>query len=92
MTERGFTPDGRTLVTAGDDGDAIVLGRRAGRRRPRRSRATPTGAALQITGDGRTLYTAASTARSSIWDLAGTRRLGRPFDAGAPNRGRARSR
>ena len=39
----------------------------------------------QITRDGRTLYTAGPGAAVFIWDLAGTRRLGRPFSTGAPS-------
>ena len=37
----------------------------------------------RLTRDGRTLYTPALTARVFVWDLVGTRRLGRPFKAGA---------
>ena len=39
----------------------------------------------QITRDGRTLYTAGPGAAVFIWDLVGTRRLGRPFTTGAPS-------
>jgi WD40 repeat protein len=35
---------------------------------------------LAISRDGRTLHTAALDGNVLIWDLAGTRRLGRPFD------------
>jgi WD40 repeat protein len=46
-------------------------------------------AALQLTRDGRTLFTAGLDGSILIWDLAGTRRLGRPLDAGGSTRARA---
>ena len=51
---------------------------------------TLAGHAGQITGlaisrDGQTLYSAALDGKVLIWDLAGTRRLGRPFDLGPGN-------
>ena len=56
-----------SLVTPSDDGDGDPVGRPRGARRPRRLQGHANGiTALQIAGDGRTLYTAgASTARSS---------------------------
>ena len=39
---------------------------------------------LQIAADGRTLYSAGDDERALVWDLAGDRRLIRPFDAGPP--------
>ena len=35
----------------------------------------------RVTRDGRTLYTAGLDGRVFVWDLVGTRRLGRPFKA-----------
>jgi WD40 repeat protein len=75
-----FSADGRTAVTAGEDKRVIVWNvERAA------ARETLEGHAGQITGlaisrDGRTLHTAALDGNVLIWDLAGTRRLGRPFD------------
>ena len=39
---------------------------------------------LDVSSDGRTLYSAALDARAIVWDLSGDRRLDRPFDAGVP--------
>ena len=78
-----FSPDGRQAITAAEDGAHDRLGRRARRARARRSRATPgkiTG--LALTGDGSTLYSSGLDGRILIWDLAGDRRLGRPFAVG----------
>ena len=59
----------------------------SGRRDPGRS---PIGiAALQVSRDGRTLYTAGLDGAILVWDLVGTRRLGRPVEAGGPNRARS---
>ena len=66
---------------------------RAVARLGRRARPTPRAAArarprdvwgLQIAADGRTLYSAGNDERALVWDLAGDRRLIRPFDAGPP--------
>jgi WD40 repeat protein/DNA-binding SARP family transcriptional activator len=74
-----FTPDGRTLVTAGDDAKVIVrqvagsdvvetFSGHAGRI-----------AGLAVASDGRTVYSASLDGTVIAWDLAGSRRLGRPF-------------
>ena len=39
---------------------------------------------LDISADGRTAYSAGDDERAFVWDLAGDRRLVRPFDAGPP--------
>ena len=77
-----FSADGRTAVTAGEDKRVIVWN-------VERAAAAETlaGHAGQITGlaisrDGRTLHTAGLDGNVLIWDLAGRRRLGRPFDTG----------
>ena len=91
VVRAAFSADGRTAVTAGEDSRAIVWN-------VRRAAAAETlaGHAGQITGlaisrDGRTLYTAALDGKVVIWDLAGDRRLGRPFAIG-PARSERRSR
>ena len=86
VTGARFTPDGRSLVTSSDDGDAIVWDVGAGAATETLSGHANGIAALQVTGDSRTLYTAGLDGSILVWDLAGTRRLGRPVDAGGPNR------
>jgi WD40 repeat protein len=84
-----FAPDSRTLVTSGADGRAIVwdaahatlVERLAGHAGPVSQTA--------IAPDGRTAFSASDDGSVIAWDLRGTRRLGRPFDAGAGNPGRA---
>jgi WD40 repeat protein/DNA-binding SARP family transcriptional activator len=76
-----FTPDGRTLVTSDDTGKVSAWDVERGR--IREQFAGHTGEpALAVSGDGRTLYSAALDARMIIWDLAGDRRLDRRFPAG----------
>ena len=47
---------------------------------------------LAISHDAETLYSAAQDGTVLIWDLAGDRRLGRPFDVRPPSDGDALSR
>jgi WD40 repeat protein/class 3 adenylate cyclase len=79
-----FSPDSRTLITAGADGrlDAWNV-----------ERATlieafegHAGAVSQVTiaPDGRTAYSTGQDGTVITWDLAGTRRLGRPFTTAPP--------
>jgi WD40 repeat protein len=77
-----FSPDGRTLATVSEDGSVIV-------RNPRTGKVVETleGHRRPVWGavfsrDGRTLYTASDDLSLVIWDVAGDRRLGRPFDTG----------
>ena len=89
VVQAAFSAHGRTAVTAGEDKRVIVWNvERAA------ARETLEGHAGQITGlaisrDGRTLYTAAQDGNVLIWDLAGSRRLGRPFDTGQAGQGEA---
>jgi DNA-binding SARP family transcriptional activator/WD40 repeat protein len=77
-----FTPDSRRLVTGGADAPLIVWD-------VRRATAVETFDALgkvqqlAIAPDGRTAYSAGHDGSVIGWDLAGTRRLGRPFRIGA---------
>ena len=81
-----FSADGRTAVTAGEDGRVIVWD-------VERAAAGETleGHAGQITGlaisrDSSTLYSTALDGKVLVWDLAGARRLGRPFEVGSRQR------
>jgi WD40 repeat protein len=80
-----FTRDGRRVITPGEDGAVIVWNVET-----RTAEETFTGhggpaRALAVSDDGRTLYSAGADGSVFIWDLAGQRRLGRPFDAGGPS-------
>jgi WD40 repeat protein len=77
-----FTPDGRTLVTAGEDGQVLawdVEGGSVAQRFAGHSREVD---GLDLTADGRTLLTASLDGRAILWDLAGDRRLDRRFPVG----------
>ena len=65
VTAARFTPDGRSLVTTSEDGDAILWAVGAGAASETLQGHANGITALQVSGDGRTLYTAGSTARSS---------------------------
>jgi WD40 repeat protein len=80
-----FTGDGKTLVSLGVAGRAVVWDVDDG---TVRERFTAHGegdlSALAMAPDGRTFYSAGNDARMAIWDLAGSRRLDRRFPAGPP--------
>ena len=92
MVEATFSADGAFAITAGEDDRVIVWDVKhaaAGE--------TLEGHAGQITGlaisrDSQTLYTSALDGKVLIWDLAGARRLGRPFDLGTRQPGGATPR
>jgi WD40 repeat protein len=85
VVEATFSADGAVAITAGEDERVIVWDvehAAAGE--------TLEGHAGQVTGlaisrDNSTLYTAALDGKVIIWDLAGTHRLGRPFQTGPDN-------
>jgi WD40 repeat protein len=89
VTAARFTPDGRSVVTASDDGDAIRWDVRAAAPAETFSGHASGVTALQLSDDGRTLYTAGLDGAVIVWDLTGTHRLGRPLEAGGPNRAQA---
>jgi len=77
-----FTPDGRSIVTTGDDANVIVWS--AATAAPVE---TLTGhasriAGLAISADGRTIYTSALDGVIFGWDIGGSRRFGSPFTIG----------
>jgi WD40 repeat protein len=91
VVRAAVSADGRTAVTAGADNRVIVWN-------VERAAAADTlaGNAAQITGlaisrGAQTLYTAALDGKVLIWDLAGNRRLGRPFDIEPANQPGSRS-
>jgi WD40 repeat protein len=86
-----FRADGRRAVTAGADDRVIVwhVARAAPADTLEGQTDNLTGVA--ISPDGRTLYTSALAGRVALWDLAGDRRLGRPFDIGRAPRNRSGS-
>ena len=78
-----FTPDGRSVVTTGNDSHALIWDVRSAAVRE----SLFAGADQQIRGpalsaDGTTLYTTDRTREVILWDLIGARGLARPFDAG----------
>ena len=78
-----FTPDGRTLVTTGSDGQVLAWDVERGtvaQRFAGHSRGAIDG--LDLTRDGRTLITGSVDRRAFLWDLAGDRRLDRRFVVG----------
>jgi DNA-binding SARP family transcriptional activator/WD40 repeat protein len=84
-----FSPDGRTLSTWADDGSVSLWDVDTGARaRPAPGAVDPTetfegfvpaGGSQVFSPDARTLYTAFSDSSVWIWDVAGDRRLIRPF-------------
>jgi WD40 repeat protein len=86
VTAARFTPNGRSLVTTSDDGDAILWDVRSGNAVETLHGHANGIATLQISPDGRTLFTAGLDGAIFIWDLSGAQRLGRPIEAGGPNR------
>ena len=84
-TRRGFTPNGRTLVTAGEDGDVILWDVRQAAAAETLSGHARSAFSPQIADHGKTLYTASLDGTVLIWDLVGRRRLGQRFAAGAGN-------
>jgi WD40 repeat protein len=78
-----FTPDGRSVVTTGNDSQALIWDVRSATVRD----SFFAGTDQQIRGpalsaDGTTLYTTDRTREVILWDLLGARGLARPFDAG----------
>jgi class 3 adenylate cyclase/WD40 repeat protein len=77
-----FTPDGRRLVTGGDDGAVIVWD--ATTAAPVETLTGHSGRVVgqAISADGKTVYASGLDGAIFQWDLAGSRRFGRPFNLG----------
>jgi len=81
----GFSPDGETIVSTGDDAQVLVWHVLSGELRQ-----TLTGHTGRVIGptfspDGATVYTAGLDGAAITWDLDGSRQLGRPFRASTGN-------
>ena len=81
-TPKAFSPDGRTLSTAEDDGSVILWDVEKGVPTETLEGHTGVTETHAFSPDGRTLYTAGNDGRVIVWDVAGDRRLGRPFPRG----------
>lgn len=80
VTAIAFSPDGRTLVTAGRDGRLIVWDvRTASAVESLETGAAGTIEGVALTPDGRTAYTAGRDGTVLMWDLQGSRRFERPL-------------
>ena len=77
-----FSPDGRTLSTAEDDGSVILWDVEEGVPIETLEGHAAVADGHAFSPDGRTLYTAGDDGRVIVWDVAGDRRLGRPFPTG----------
>ena len=79
----GFAPDGKSLVTLGDDRDVIVWDVDSYRVRERLHGHSGRVFGPAFTSDSKTLFTASLDSTIFAWDLAGDRRLGRAFSVGS---------
>jgi DNA-binding SARP family transcriptional activator/WD40 repeat protein len=77
-----FSPDGRTLSTSEDNGDVILRDARTGDAIEALAGHGDEVWSHAFSPDGHTLYTASEDGSAIAWDVAGDRRLGRPFSAG----------
>ena len=95
--DMAFTPDGRRLVTAGDDGRAVVWDVAMAAVSEDLAAHLGPAWALAVAPDGRTFYSAGDDGVTMAWDLAGDQRLvgsltlDRPFPDIATPRGIAMS-
>jgi WD40 repeat protein/DNA-binding SARP family transcriptional activator len=85
VTDLRFTPDSRTLLTAGGDGRLVAWNVADARRIDTFAGHASAVSRVTIAPDGRTAFSAGQDATLIAWDLAGTRRLDRLFSA--PPRG-----
>jgi len=79
----GFSQEGTTLVTTGDDAQVLVWDVATGELRQTLTGHTGRAFGPGFSPDGKTLYTVGLDGAAITWDLDGSRLLGRPFEAGA---------
>jgi WD40 repeat protein len=84
-----FTPDGRSLVTTGDDGNVIVWNTSTGAPIETLTGHAGRVAGLAMSTDGNTIYTCALDGVIFAWDLGRSRRFGSPFTIGIGIKGNA---
>jgi WD40 repeat protein/class 3 adenylate cyclase/energy-coupling factor transporter ATP-binding protein EcfA2 len=82
ITGIGFGP-GNRLATTGDDKQTLVWDLQSGSVEELLAGHNGRVFGPAFSRDGRTLYTVSLDGTMMVWDLAGTRRLGRPFHAGS---------
>lgn len=81
-----FSPNGRTVVTTGDDGNVIHWNPASGRPVETLSGHGGRAVASAFSADGQTLYTDALDGAILEWDVGGARRFGHPFQIGVQPR------
>jgi WD40 repeat protein/DNA-binding SARP family transcriptional activator len=81
VTDLRFTPDARTLLTAGADGRLIEWNVADAQRIETFAGHAGSVSQIAIAPDGSTAYTAGEDGTVIAWDLAGDKRLDRPFTA-----------
>ncbi|HEU5251219.1 MAG TPA: WD40 repeat domain-containing protein, partial [Thermoanaerobaculia bacterium] len=81
----GFSPDGKTIVSTGDDAQVLVWDAGSGELRETLTGHTGRTFGPAFTRNGATLQTVGLDGAAITWDVAGSQRLGRPFRAGAGN-------
>ena len=79
-----FTPDGRWLLTSGDDARVHIRPADGPGRMETFEGHAARIAGLDLSPDGRTAYTASLDGTVIVWDLAGARRFGRVFSPDPP--------
>ncbi len=83
-TGLGFTPDGRSVITVGNDSRLLVWN--VASASVRETLESASGLPLRgpaMSPDGTTTFTADQTGAVVAWDLSGNRRIGRSFIAGS---------
>jgi WD40 repeat protein len=74
-----FTPDGRSVVTTGDDGKVLVWDAQTAAPTETLSGHEGRVLGLTVSRDGGTVYTCGLDGAVFVWDLGSTQRFGRPF-------------
>jgi len=75
-----FTPDGRSIVTISNNGNAVVWDAKTAQVVETLSGHSSAVVGSAISGDGQTLYTSSLDGAILAWDLSGTHRFGQSFN------------